>query len=222
MFSLVLEHVPTIDIHLLCAKLSYQDIKFYMFQLLQALDYAHSMGIMHRDVKPHNVTIDHSRRQLRLIDWGLAEFYHPGAEYSINVGTKQFKAPELLLEFPHYDYSLDLWSFGCMFAGLITRKLYLFQGDDNVKQLGQISRVLGTDSLYAYVRKYSITLSEELENLKARPPVDWGVVASQRSAKFATPLALDLISRLLLYDHQARATALEAMHHPYFDELKKQ
>lgn len=33
---------------------------------------------MHRDVKPHNVMIDHDRKELRLIDWGLAEFYHPG------------------------------------------------------------------------------------------------------------------------------------------------
>ena len=31
-----------------------------------------------RDVKPHNVMIDHERRILRLIDWGLAEFYHAG------------------------------------------------------------------------------------------------------------------------------------------------
>ena len=35
------------------------------------------MGIMHRDVKPHNVMIDHQQRKLRLIDWGLAEFYYP-------------------------------------------------------------------------------------------------------------------------------------------------
>jgi len=34
-------------------------------------------GVMHRDVKPHNVMIDHAQRKLRLIDWGLAEFYCP-------------------------------------------------------------------------------------------------------------------------------------------------
>ena len=52
--------------------------RFYLYELLRALDYCHSMGIMHRDVKPHNVMIDHENRRLRLIDWGLAEFYHPG------------------------------------------------------------------------------------------------------------------------------------------------
>ncbi len=40
------------------------------------------MGIMHRDVKPHNIMIDPTTRQLRLIDWGLAEFYLPGTEVS--------------------------------------------------------------------------------------------------------------------------------------------
>ena len=54
------------------------DFRFYLYELLRALDYCHSMGIMHRDVKPHNVMIDHENRRLRLIDWGLAEFYHPG------------------------------------------------------------------------------------------------------------------------------------------------
>ena len=56
-----------------------------MYELLRALDYCHSMGIMHRDVKPHNVMIDHENRRLRLIDWGLAEFYHPGQVRIINV-----------------------------------------------------------------------------------------------------------------------------------------
>lgn len=56
--------------------------------------------------------------QLRLIDWGLAEFYHPGTDYHIRVGSRYYKAPELLVGYKQYDYSLDMWSVGCMFASM--------------------------------------------------------------------------------------------------------
>ncbi len=64
----------------------------------QALEHSHSNGIMHRDVKPHNVMIDHEKRQLRLIDWGLAEFYHPEREFNVRVASRYFKGPELLVD----------------------------------------------------------------------------------------------------------------------------
>lgn len=67
---------------------------------------------MHRDVKPHNVMIDAKHRKLRLIDWGLAEFYHAGTEYNVRVASRYFKGPELLVNMRDYDYSLDLWSLG--------------------------------------------------------------------------------------------------------------
>jgi casein kinase II subunit alpha len=73
------------------------DIRYYMFQLLRALDYAHSKGVMHRDVKPHNIMIDHKKRQLRLIDWGLAEFYFPEREYNTRVASRYFKVRLLVL-----------------------------------------------------------------------------------------------------------------------------
>jgi serine/threonine protein kinase len=44
-----------------------------------------------RDVKPGNVLIDHARKELRLIDWGLADFYHPGKEYPVRVATRFYK-----------------------------------------------------------------------------------------------------------------------------------
>lgn len=79
--------------------LSDLDIRYYILELLKALEFCHSNGIMHRDVKPHNVMIDHEKRQLRLIDWGLAEFYHPGREYNVRVASRYFKGPELLVDF---------------------------------------------------------------------------------------------------------------------------
>ncbi|CAF2082786.1 unnamed protein product [Brassica napus] len=88
--------------------------------MIHALDYCHSQGIMHRDVKPHNITIDHELRKLCLIDWGLAEFYHPGKEYNVRVISRYFKEHELLVYLQDYDYSLDMWSLGCTFAGMVS------------------------------------------------------------------------------------------------------
>ena len=51
-----------------------------------------------RDVKPGNVLIDHAKRQLKLIDWGLADFYTPGKEYPVRVATRFYKGPELLVD----------------------------------------------------------------------------------------------------------------------------
>jgi casein kinase II subunit alpha len=49
--------------------------------------------------------IDHNKRTLRLIDWGLAEFYHPGTEYNVRVASRYFKGPELLVDFQEYGMS---------------------------------------------------------------------------------------------------------------------
>lgn len=76
--ALIFEHVNNTDFKVLYPTLTDYDIRYYIFELLKALEFCHANGIMHRDVKPHNVMIDHEQKQLRLIDWGLAEFYHPG------------------------------------------------------------------------------------------------------------------------------------------------
>ena len=49
----------------------------YIYKILEALEFSHMHGIMHRDVKPLNIVIDHDNRDLRLIDWGLADYYKP-------------------------------------------------------------------------------------------------------------------------------------------------
>ena len=74
---------------------------------------------MHRDVKPQNIIVNPKKRILKLIDWGLAEFYHMGQDYNVRVASRYFKGPELLVDYNYYDYSLDIWSTGTMFASMV-------------------------------------------------------------------------------------------------------
>ncbi|KAG8193937.1 hypothetical protein JTE90_011488 [Oedothorax gibbosus] len=215
--ALIFEHVNNTDFKQLYQTLTDYDIRFYLYELLKALDYSHSMGIMHRDVKPHNVMIDHENRKLRLIDWGLAEFYHPGQEYNVRVASRYFKGPELLVDYQMYDYSLDMWSLGCMLASMIFRKEPFFHGHDNYDQLVRIVKVLGTEELYEYLDKYQIVLDSRFNDILGRHSRKrWERFVHSDNQHLVTPEALDFLDKLLRYDHQERLTAREAMDHPYF------
>uniref|UniRef100_A0A8C6UU59 non-specific serine/threonine protein kinase n=1 Tax=Neogobius melanostomus TaxID=47308 RepID=A0A8C6UU59_9GOBI len=199
------------------------EVCLFSVYVCKALDYCHSMGIMHRDVKPHNVMIDHQLRKLRLIDWGLAEFYHPSQEYNVRVASRYFKGPELLVDYQMYDYSLDMWSLGCMLASMIFQKEPFFHGQDNYDQLVRIAKVLGTDELFGYLRKYHIELDPRFKDLLGQQSRKrWEQFVQTENQHLVSPEALDLLDKLLRYDHQQRLTATEAMEHPYFYPVVKE
>lgn len=194
---------------------------------------------------------------MRLIDWGLAEFYHPKTEYNVRVASRYFKGPELLVDFQEYDYSLDMWSYGCMFASMVNsilafpikhrvkyclqifRKEPFFHGHDNYDQLVKITKVLGTDELYAYIDKYHIRLDPQYDELLGRyefshspcnylidvvmptlryPRKPWTRFITSENQRYISNEAIDFLDKLLRYDHQERLTAREAQAHPYFGE----
>lgn len=62
--SLIFENVNNTDFRTLYPRFVDYDVRYYIFELLKALDFCHSKGIMHRDVKPHNVMIDHEKRKV--------------------------------------------------------------------------------------------------------------------------------------------------------------
>lgn len=166
--------------------------------------------------------IDHNKRQLKLIDWGLAEIYHKDQEYNVRVASRFFKSPELLVDMQDYDYALDIWSFGCVFASIIFKKEPFFRGNDNRDQLVRITRVLGRDELDEYLDKYGIVLDQQFRAMIGRHiKKPWKkFVTKENYFLSGTDEALDLVDRTLRFDPYERLTAKEALEHPYFDPLK--
>jgi len=219
---LIFEHIPNVDFRVLYRTFSDFDVRYYNYEILIALDFCHSQGIMHRDVKPHNIMIDHPNRKLRLIDWGLAEYYHPGRAYNVRVASRHYKGPELLVDLQLYDYSLDIWSLGCTLAGMIFRKEPFFQGDDNIDQLVKIAKVLGTDALLLWLDKYALELSPAFDDLLGRHSAKpWTKFITTENQRFISPEILDLLSQMLLYDHTQRIIPKEAMQHAVFAPVRE-
>ncbi|KAI9221210.1 kinase-like domain-containing protein [Blastocladiella britannica] len=97
------------------------EAKFYIAEILLALEHLHSLQIIYRDVKMENVLID-GNGHIKLTDFGLAKFaFHADLEGQANsfVGTFDFMAPEMILRKP-YDERVDHWGLGCLAFSMMT------------------------------------------------------------------------------------------------------
>jgi len=94
-------------------------------QLCAGLAAAHDKGVLHRDLKPHNVMID-GRGKVRVTDFGLAGFIDELAGHDIGAGTPAYMAPEQL-EGRELSVKSDIYSLGLVLYELFTGKR-LYEG----------------------------------------------------------------------------------------------
>lgn len=121
----------------------------------------------------------------------------------MRVASRYFKGPELLVDFQEYDYSLDMWSLGAMFASMIFRKEPFFHGNSNSDQLVKIAKVLGTDDLFDYLDKYEIELDAQYDDILGRfQKKPWHSFVTSENQRFVSNEAIDFLDKLLRYDHQ--------------------
>mmetsp|Transcript_42022 Transcript_42022/g.99617 ORF Transcript_42022/g.99617 Transcript_42022/m.99617 type:complete len:329 (-) Transcript_42022:90-1076(-) len=156
-------------------------------QILRGVQYLHSQGIVHRDLKLENIILadNQAGSVVKIADFGLSRLLEPTTLLQTLCGSPQYVAPEVLAvgdTINEYTPAVDMWSVGVILFMLLSG--YSPFDDDNV------------EALYGKIRsgKYD-----------ADDPVWDGI----------SDLAKDLVARLLTVDASHRLSAFEALQHPW-------
>lgn len=195
-------------------------------QVLTALEYIHSLRLMHCDLKPENILIrSYSRCQVKVIDFGSSCFVDD--QLSSYVQSRSYRAPEVMLGLP-YDQKIDLWSLGCIIAELWTGYV-LFQNDSVQSLLARIIGIVGEFPFHLmtsgrHVPQYFTQDGQLYQEIDSPPCPERGrrlhlLVPKKTSLRQRLRTDcdefLDFLEQLLQLDATKRPTAKEALNHPF-------
>ena len=96
--------------------------KFYILELVLAIEFLHKNNMVYRDLKPENILLD-SKGHVKLTDFGLSKILEDEDDKAYTIcGTPQYLAPEVLLK-KGYDKVVDWWSLGCVMFEMLSGRL---------------------------------------------------------------------------------------------------
>ena len=187
-------------------------IKRFMMDLLEGLNYCHSHGIVHRDLKASNLLIG-ADGVLKITDFGLARRLEPAGQrrwpLTNKVVTLWYRSPELLLGATDYDFAVDMWSVGCIMGELLV-KAPLFPGKTELETLNLICKKCGTPTPENWP---GVERLPHYNLVAGCPPCARRLRDMYRELDAA---ALDLLERLLTLDPRRRVTAARALECDWF------
>lgn len=218
--NLVLEYIPD-TVYGMSRQLQKQKkflpiviVKLYIYQICRSLGYIHSKGICHRDIKPQNLLLDPRSHIVKLCDFGSAKILQRNEPNVSYICSRYYRAPELIFGATDYTTSIDIWSLGCVFGELLLGQP-LFPGESGVDQLVEIIKVLGTPERKEIEAMNPNYTEFQFPEIRSHP---WTKVFRASTP----PEAIDLISKMLEYDPSKRIKPMDALAHPFFDELREQ
>lgn len=173
-----------------------------------------------KDLKPANLLIANDGT-LKIADFGLARIYsdnQPDREYSHQVATRWYRAPELLYGSHNYTNAVDTWGAGCIMAEMVNNKplfsvrfqltvrrnakpLVHWQGETDIEQLAIVLHTLGTPTEEIWPGLHSLPDYNKI-TFQHSEGVDWRMAIPNADEE-----TLDLITSFLQYDTKRRPSA---------------
>lgn len=187
-------------------------VRVMMYQVLKAIDHMHRNGIYHRDIKPENILI--TGETVKLADFGSCRGIYSKPPFTEYISTRWYRPPECLLTDGYYNHKMDYWGIGCVYFEILTLNP-LFPGTNELDQVHKIHTICGTPSR---------ELLDQFQKVATHMEFNFTPQKGTGIAKLIPnyPEAGEIISKLLVYNHNHRMTASMALKHPYFKDLREQ
>lgn len=200
--------------------------KAILFQILRGLAHMHACGVTHRDLKPQNILVDHSKGTftVRICDLGTARALHAnGLMHGYDgqtdyVTTRWYRAPECILG-GGYTERIDTWAVGCIMYELMNGGTPLFGVDTGENLIARCFRMMGMPP--------SATL-DRICHANERPAVSHMKIPAGKGRDWTAGVRKDfgldaeaLLRGLLTIDPDARWTAAQALASPYFHDVRR-
>jgi serine/threonine protein kinase len=203
--------------------LSDDHVRYFIYQILRGLKFVHGAGVVHRDLRPSNIILN-ANCDLKISGFGLAgspdrrsipimdQFSRKDVAF-LEDNIRCYHAPELLLGAEKCFKATDMWSVGCILAELLGRKSIFPNGKDYCDMVRMVLSVTGTPAAEdcTFLGERAIRF---VSNMEERQPQSLSALLPAAHHE-----AVDLLSKLLVFDPRKRLMVRQALEHPYFQEL---
>lgn len=191
------------------------------YQVLLGLSQLHAKQIIHCDLKPENIIFtSKSHDRIKLIDLGTACYSQKPLFCYIQ--SRFYRAPEVILG-AKYSAAIDMWSFGCVLAEIVTG-MPVFMGENEHSQLLCIMEYKGyppapllakaVRATEFFTETHSVVSREDSTEQVRRP----GARSLGALLGHCGPVFLHLVQACLQWEPEKRITAQEALAHPFFSK----
>lgn len=201
------------------------ELQIIIRDILTALVFFKSKGIIHCDIKPENLLYTSlGSRNIKVVDFGSSTFIDD-VEYSY-LQTRPYRAPEIVFGCK-FDFSVDMWSLGCVVYELIAHKfLFKYKSvEENMAKALAISH-FNTCEMFAKGSAYPNIVSQNrflVKSVITLAKTDSEVVLPSKNFHLSEelrqasckPELIDFIYRCLRLSPAERMTPEEALEHPF-------
>lgn len=181
-------------------RVEFNKAKRWCFDMMSGLHFLHTEGIVHGDIKPHNILIFGDK--VKICDFGGSFLMTEGSK--LKSFTLKYCAPEVLLN-GDASFASDVWSLGCVFYELLTGSQLINQ-DEDVNNAKLKTKILISIQVWRKLEGDKIPSKEEIY------PITHNPIFYNKSHR-------TIINDMMRYDKDKRLTPSDLLEHRWFDGM---